>query len=250
MKKIIILLILIMFNGAFGQGFDWQYSARMPFKTATVFMGINIAPNYNISSGKINYIEDRFPCCNFNNGSGLGYIGGLTTELWTTTGISYSITVNFDYNYSKFTQAAEELPLADGSIFRTEYEFRSKAYYVDAEPMVKYKIPMSHFYIGASANLQFLISSTKQHFENVVSDNTFNDGSKTREIADGKGKISDLKSFIFQPKIRAGYDFSIGLGKYASVYVNYGIPIMDIAQKAEWKSTNISAGFCVYTSIF
>jgi hypothetical protein len=83
-----ILLIIIVFgtysnsNFVFGQGFDWQWSARLPFQAPRLYLGIGSQYGFQFASGDISFLEDKIQCQNFNDGTGNNYVLGLNFEYW------------------------------------------------------------------------------------------------------------------------------------------------------------------------
>lgn len=234
------------------QGFDWQYSARMPFESPVLFFGLTGEFNHLIHNGSLDLEEDTCHCGAYKTGQGEGYTAGLAGEYWLD-GLT-AITFSAIYNYSpgKFTVKADPLPRENGGVLLTEYEFTSKIAYLLIEPGIKYRLVDSHFHIGGSIQFGFLLDNNAVHKEKIVGDKDapqFPTNPPSYERILSTGRISELNSIFLQPKIRLGYDLTYGLGLYATPNISIGIPIFNLAKSSEWRRWSFSAGLTVYWGI-
>ena len=83
---ILFLFFFVPITFGFAQGFDWQYSPRLPFKFPYLFGGISYNPGYTLNHGNM-YLQELeqtklIDCCNFTNGTGFSNSFGLDIEYW------------------------------------------------------------------------------------------------------------------------------------------------------------------------
>ncbi|OGU13048.1 MAG: hypothetical protein A2X61_03565 [Ignavibacteria bacterium GWB2_35_12] len=247
-KSLYILTFIISCSIIYAQGFDWQFSARMPADSPVLFFGLSGEFNHLIHNGSLDLEEANCNCGAYKTGSGEGFTAGIAGEYWID-GLT-AITFSGLYNYSpgKFTVQAEPLPRVDGGMLLTEYDFTSKIAYLLIEPGIKYRIPGSHLNIGGGLQFGFLLSNSSVHKERIIGDANeppfpTNPPSYERIV---DGKISELNNIFLQAKIRLGYDLTYGLGLYATPNISIGIPILNLTKTSEWKRWAFSAGLTVY----
>jgi len=58
MKKIIFIISFIAFShSVFAQGFDWQYSSRLPFVHPKLFIGGNVSLGEIATTGSFSFLD-------------------------------------------------------------------------------------------------------------------------------------------------------------------------------------------------
>ena len=247
-KSFYILTFIISCSLVYAQGFDWQYSARMPAESPVLFFGLAGEFNHMIHNGSLDFVEADCHCGAFNTGSGEGYTAGIAGEYWIDGLTAFTFSGLYNYSPGKFTVQAEPLPRVDGGVLLTEFDFDSKIAYLLLEPGIKYRIPGSHLHIGGGLQFGFLLTNSAVYKERIIGDENAplfptNPPSKERIL---NGNISDLNNIILQPKIRLGYDLTYGLGMYATPNISIGIPILNTTKSSEWRRWTFSAGITVY----
>lgn len=240
MKKNFTIVILLFFLINFqyklsGQGFDWQYSPRLPFETPTFFVGLNGNLAYYLHNGSIDFRE-IYKCCTFTYGAGFGSIFGINAEYWQTATIALSGSLSYMTVTGDFQADGEALPVYPSGLFFYKNEFNTKLSYITIEMDAKYRLFLTHFFAGVGIRLGFLVSNKSEFYEKIVSppEARFNDGSQRRTIANGV--ISDVQTMFFTPKLNLGYDLDLGLGTYSSIALSAGLPIINISKDSEWLS--------------
>ncbi|MGA2295916.1 MAG: hypothetical protein ABSG15_00025 [FCB group bacterium] len=246
----IFLFTLILSLNAYSQGFDWQYSARMPSDSPTMFIGITGEFNYQIHSGSFNFLEQQVTCVQFNNGKGYGYSAGISGEYWNT-GV-FAIFGNIIYSNvpGKFAQTVSIQKVNYDLI--SEYDYNSNISYASLEGGLKWRLFESHLYIGCSLQFAVLVSNKEDCIEKIIGpDNAppFNTNPPSYQRVISDGGISDQNPFNIIPKIRIGYDLPIGLGMYASPSIIAGFSILPIAKDSQWRRFPVSFGITFYKGI-
>ncbi len=247
MKRILLILLFSSLN-LYSQGFDWQFSYRTPTDSPHLFVGINAQTDLSIHSGDINFSESLIPCCRFDKGNGVNLIGGINSEYWLSGGeIAINASLNFKSLSSNFTANPDPIFYQNDTL-RTEIKFSNSLYYLQLAFAGKYRINMSHLYVGAGLRFDILLDNTFEHTERVTSVNhSFNDGTVVRKI--NSGKISELSKVIIYPEIRFGYDFNLGLGLYASPNISMSVNLNNIAQDSKWKAFNFGLNISILKGI-
>ncbi|MBI5326634.1 MAG: hypothetical protein HZB41_15390 [Ignavibacteriae bacterium] len=249
MKKIIyILIFIISCSIIYAQGFDWQFSARMPSDSPVLFIGLTGEFNHLVHNGSLDLEEDTCHCGAYKTGLGEGYTAGIAGEYWLDGLTAITFSVLYNYSPGKFTVKAEPLFHKNGGVLLTEFEYTSKISYILIEPGIKYRLFDSHLNIGAGIQFGFLLANSSVHKEKIIGDENeppfpTNPPSSERIV---NGKISELNNIFLQPKIRIGYDLTYGLGRYATPNISIGLPILNLAKSSEWKRWTFSAGIAIY----
>ena len=251
-NKILFIMIFLLPVVSLSQGFDWQYSSRLPSKYPYLFIGGIAETNYLIHYGYIDLTEGYSKCCTFENGNGIGNGFGIASEYWKGIWAIYG-TLTFSSFPGNFTADGITLKrkLNDGTVYDVKYQndFKSSLSYVFFELGAKYRIFQSHMHVGGGLKLGFLTNNKAEHIERIVSpaEERFADGTQSQILSDGK--ISDLRSYVITPRIRIGYDLTFGTGLYASPTFSIGLPILNIAKNAQWQTWSFTLGISVYKDL-
>lgn len=230
-----IILTLTTQTNLFSQGFDWQYSPRLPFETPIFFVGLNGNLTYLMHFGSIDFTES-YKCCTFNRGEGIGSIFGINSEYWQTPTIAFTGSLSYMTSPGNFEADGEPLPVYPSGIYFYKNEFNSQLSYITLEIDVKWRLFLTHFFVGVGFRTGILVSNKSEFFEKIISppEGRFNDGTQRRTIANGI--ISDIQPYFFTPKFNLGYDVNLGLGTYSSISISTGLPIINISKDSKWLS--------------
>lgn len=227
MKPVELKCILFLFLAVelHSQGFDWQYSARLPFDTPVFFMGITAGADFSYSFSYLPLLEKGYrPCCDFDRG--IGYSGsiGLNFERWFT---DYSIfsKLMFGYFRTDFDENGIPYPMRYNGTLISEYNYTTYIRQLIIEPGIRYRLFNTNFCLSGSVRTAVVISDSY-----VISD------SKVRHY---DAKIPDLNRLYLQLNLGVGYDFSTGLGKYSTIGVQAGIPVTGLTGKESWYPLNL-----------
>ena len=230
----ISILFLSSLSLSFAQGFDWQYSARLPQKQPKLFIGVLAGGSYSYEMASFKFTEELIPCCDFSDGSGLNILVGAAGQYWFSDGIS-ALTFSAGYNLtqSKFT-VQQEVPTVDYLIIY-EYSYKGSNSYVVINSMYKRRLFSSHFSVSGGFDISLLLNQSDEYNEEIISpsDEFFSDGSRERIIS--KGEIAPLRTFIVNPVFALGYDINLGKSKYAELQLFSDIPIMHSISNESWR---------------
>jgi hypothetical protein len=239
-----LIIFVILPTVAFSQGFDWQFSSRLPTNSPTKFIGIT--GNFQISAdnSRLNFTEEYSHCCTFSGGSGSGFQAGIRYEQWIAANTALFSGLTFNKISSSFRREATE-PLTDG-ILRTEYRFDSYLTYIGLTLGSKHRISGTHFHAGGSLELSTQLNNTNEFHEKVISPPEW----PWHERTIFSGSISGYNKILLSPAISAGYDFSLGLGMYGTVWLSAGFPLMSITGSEDWRRWGFYIGVSVLRGIF
>ncbi len=236
----------------FSQGFDWQMPTRMPAKTSNLFIGGNINSSLYHEFADFSFYEADCNCGTFSDGSGLGLSGGIASEYWLKDGLqSVLFKLNFRTKETRF-KAEHSLPvlLPDNSESRINYRntLEQSAQYIDIRFGYKHRIMQSHFSIGLGANILLQISNKQKHYEDIIGPSwaapfPTSPPSYRRQI--DEGNIDDTYKIQFEPTLCFSYDFSLGIGIYATPYLQFGLPIFNISKEGINRPASIRIGFSI-----
>jgi hypothetical protein len=250
MKKMLlkITLYFIITAASYAQGFDWQFSPRLPFKMPVLFLGAAARYDALQHFGDVNYIEGVNQCAVFSSGKGNGFTVGGYSEYWHTGYLAITGGLLYSSVPAVFLADGDALPLASGEVFKTEYEFSAELHYVTLEAAAKYRLFDSHFFSGGGIQFGTRISQSTAQKERVVSpaEGHFNDNSQER-IFDAD--ITGFSRFTFAPQVFIGYDLPVGLGYYLSPTLRAGASLNSLSDDASWRNLNFSVGLALVKGV-
>lgn len=225
------------------QGFDWQYSPRLPFETPDLFVGLSAEGSYFDHFG--NFPLEEFGanlCCNHRSGGGVGFSIGINAENWINgysalwASISFSV-VNgsFSSNNSLLVKNEEELI--------SKYDSETTAYYISAKFNWKYRLFSSNFWIAPGVNLHFYAGS------NLLAIMTFPNLNGDSDQIEIDAEMPDMLILYPAPTISIGYNKSSGFGRYLSPYSSIEFPLFDASAEGEWRMWRFSLGMAIHIGI-
>jgi len=242
---IIFILVVFGIRYAEAQGFNWQYSSRLPMDYPEFFIGINAGLTYFDNSGNIRLDEaEVLDCCKFSSGMGIGTSFGLSAEYWHLPDLSFFVNLKYSIDKHTFTKnRMGEIRVTDTLYY--ENELISSTNFLILEIGAKRNIEDSHFHYGLSIFTSILINNSNEITEKVIKPVYF----PWSERVVSRGRISDLTSIYLQPKLRFGYDLDLGLSSYSTIAISIGMPIFDMTEQAEWRSWQIGAEIVVWRGL-
>jgi hypothetical protein len=226
---IILLLSLVELNS---QGFDWQYSARLPFETPVFFIGLTGEADFTRSFASLPLTErDYRPCCDFKDRWGFSGSAGMNFEYWMR---DYSIftKVMFGYYETVFDEKGIPYPMRYDNPFQSEYKISTYIKQIIIEPGIRYRLFDTYLSLNGSLRASFIINNSYHVSDSkAIVDDTYSP------------RIPDLNSIYLQLHVGLGYDFSTGLGNYSTISIYSGLPITGLSQKGSWYPMSIGLGF-------
>lgn len=253
-KHLAAILFFILYTGTLSaQGFDWQFSPRMPAPSPVFFMGITGEASYRQHEGSFEFVERSAVCGEFENGTGTGISLGIISEYWTDGFTAFNLSLQYSSVSGDFENLSEAA-IDESTTLKTKFLFNSRMDHLTAAFGFKRRIGNSHFHLGARAGISYLLSNTFEFSEKIVSpaDEYFElpNGAQVQERDIPLIMIGPLSNFSLIPKISAGYDFNMGSGYYASAAVNASYTLSNVLENEEWKHFGVSLSISIYKGIF
>ncbi len=240
MLLIVVLVWCTAAIPALSQGFDWQYSARLPSSYPTLFLGVNASGSFHTFSGDINYLQGVVLCGTFRNGDGKGFAGGLQLDKWLDESWAVSGSVRYEMMNGVFDSNGDTLARAPGAPPTIiAYEIESDFSYVSLDLGARYRpIPSSKLFVGAGVQAGFLLSSSTVQRQRIVSpaSQRFSDGSQEQSLADN---IVGFSSFYAGGRVSVGVDVPLGRSLYASPSVYAAFPLTSMASDTPWQRVSV-----------
>ncbi len=229
----------------FSQGFDWEYSVRLPFSIPKVYMGVQFGAATYLHTGAIQQIERQVVCIDYNNGSGTGYYAGVIGEWWLDGDFSLLGSAAYQKVIANFTQQTTPIPLSENNFFISEYSLYAVLPTLSVAAAVKSRLFETKAWVFGGLTGNVIISKDVQSSETIISPTgrVFNDGKQKRVFTDD---FTSLRSFTVLPELGIGYDASLGNGIYASPSFIITFPIMNNSSIANWRIWSLKAGVCIF----
>ena len=225
---------------ALSQGFDWQYSARLPTSYPTLFLGVNGSGSFHTFSGDINYLQGVVLCGTFRNGDGKGFSGGVQADKWFDESWAVSGVIRYEMMSGVFESNGDTLARAPGAPPTIiAYEIESDFSYVSLDLGARYRpVPFSKFFVGAGVQAGVLLSSSTLQRQRIVSpaSERFTDGSQEQSLADN---IVGFSPFYVGGRVSAGLDLPVGRSLYASPSVYAAFPLTSMAKDTPWQRVSV-----------
>ncbi len=239
-----LLLLLASSVCALAQGFDWQYSARVPTPSPIRFVGLEVMTGWTDQTGPLPYIQTGlgFECCRYENGSGIPLAIGVGGEYWISGDVALTGTFGYRGQGASFTTTGDTLPRVGKEPVITQYELSARLHYAALTAGAKLRLFETHLTVGLGARFMVSLGSSSTQTERIVqpSDYTFNNGAK--EMVLSSSPIDNLKPFVVVPYLQLGYDISVSRGMYLTPTFTLGIPLMSVASSATWHMTELGVG--------
>lgn len=249
------LLLLCLCAGAFGasaQGFDWQYSARVPFESPVRFYGVELASGYGRHFASLDYLEKGtgFTCCTYDRGSGIPYGVLVAADYWIMPKVSLQGGLGVVVRNVTFTSDPQQFPRADNSIVSTEYVFHGSITYATLQAAIRYRILATHLNLGGGIKLMAKLSETQTQIDRVIGpdDYFFNDNPPSKEKDLEATILDDASAFVLEPFISVGYDLSLWRGTYLTPTLTVGGPITSLSKSQPWRSLDLGFGIRFMTA--
>jgi hypothetical protein len=236
------VILIFSFSFSFSQGFDWQYSSRMPYTIPDFFVGLNVGYGSVSEIGDFNLKEDLIECCKFGSGDGKSYFFGITSEYWYDGYTSYNLGISYSASNSNFV-IRSSVPTRNGE-FVTDYGMNSTISYTNIDLGIKRRVFDTHFNYGGGLLTSILLSGNSAYTEQGISDNV---PFEKRTISNGK--IEELNGIVISPYIFAGYDADLGIGYYATPNISLSYNIISIVENDPWRRFSFSVGVKIFRSL-
>mgnify|MGYP005812632197 CR=1 FL=1 len=248
-----ILLFVIFFATIelHSQGFDWEYSSRLPYKIPRAFVGAGYSYSYNQNIGDFPFYENNVYSLNFKNGSGSLNQFIISFQYWEKPIIAIFGNVFYRQYKSDFSQSIT-YPRSNGTdnwlvTYRTQMQ--SSRDYLGASIGGKYRLFNTYFSIGVQITGQFLLSSSSTATEEIVSPDFehYIDGSRLRDVQNTQ--LPDFRNFQLQPEIFVAYDFNIAKGLYIQSSLRMQIPLFNATSSDKYYALPMGIEISIFKNL-
>jgi len=244
MKRLLYIIFstLLFASQILAQGFEWELSPRLPFSIPKTYIGFVSCYTKNYLNGSLTLYENYFSCANFSSGAGNSSSFGIKAEHWLEPNLALNGSLFFSLSNGSFVADGDSFPVYIKNIpkmVKIENELSLNYRYLVFDLGAKYRIPSTHFFLGANLELGLKFSTRYDLFEQVKSppEYHFNDNTQRRKIIDGK--LSDLSLVFVNPKVTLGYDAKIFPWVYASPSISVALPIFNFSRDERLKILSI-----------
>ncbi len=253
-----MILLIVTTLAARSQGFDWQYSSRLPFDFPYLFAGLTGYTGYTMHDALLDLSEGNGDCCKFTEGKGWVSSIGLKSEYWLDGTWAANASLSYFTERGDFTATGQSLPFtvfdSQGKIVGHDtVDFENSMdislSYLTIEAGGKMRLFKTHLFAGAALEFGYLLQQKSEQTERVVAPSYFkyNDGSQVRTL--GTHTISGISNFLFTPKLMLGYDLPLGLDIYITPLVSVGFPLHNISSDGSWKMWNFNFGISLLRAV-
>lgn len=251
MKQLLLMVFFLTSLDTFSQGFDWQYSFRLPYSIPEHFIGFTGGYSINTATGNFEFLEDYTPCCNYQSGKGNSLNFGIIYEFWITPISAINISFNYQSTNSLFNQSIQ-IPRSDGiNDYTAKYRYQMEELRNSIILMINYKhrILESHWSAFGGIYLFYKTSNEATHTEEIISpeNERFIDGTQKRAIK--RGMYGEYNFFGLNPNIGINYDLPIFQGYYSSLSTFLQIPFTNVIKNQDWKEWKFQFSISILKSI-
>ncbi len=253
---IFTLISIASLQWMMGQGFDWQYSARLPYNIPKLYGGAGGQLNYFFHNVNLRLFSDIIPeCCSFDNGIGRGYSLFIQVEYWESGNMSIYGKILYNDIKSNF-KIQQKFPYYDTltnseKYYRYETEAETRIGELMVNGGVRYRILETHFYIGAGINIGVNIWNSISAVERVLDtdENWFPNEPDPHQRTYPGSRISELNLIILTPELRVGYDLNLGKNFYATIATVLGFNMISMTRDDNWHFVSGGIGVTILRAL-
>jgi hypothetical protein len=233
----LLLLFATAGNLIYAQGFNWQWSARLPFEISRNYWGISAKFGLQYAVGNISFLENKIQCVDYVDGNGNDISLGATFEHWEKYN-RFAYRAGLQYkNNSISSYSIDYVPLNSAITAEYRNELAINFSEINLNIGAKYRILNTHFNIGTDIIASYIFEKTFNVTEEIlgppeVPPFTTNPPSYKRDILNGE--IASMHYFQIKPAISIGYDMQLGRGTYFEPNISFTIPTFSM-----FKGTNV-----------
>ena len=251
MRYLLSIALLFVCFEVYSQGFDWQYSFRLPYFLPSKFIGISGGYSINSSVGDFDFLEDYTPCCKYQSGSGNSFEIGLVYEKWISAISAITVKTSYINTNTNFSQTIQ-IPRSDGIndyLAKYNYKMTEERSSLNLSGLYKYRLMESHLSVLGGLTFSFHLADDAKHTEAILSPETeqFIDGTRSRVIK--RGVYGEYNNTTFSSVIGLNYDYAITKGYYSSISASINLPVSNVINNQEWKEWKFLISISILKSI-
>ncbi len=227
------------------QGFDWQYSSRLPSSSPTLFFGGTAKINYGFHKADIYELGDEYRCGDYKSGTETGFSACLASEYWQSGTLALWCEAGYRYSSVVFSSVTEPEPFKrDGVLYSLtrEFEMKSMFHAIEVQGGIKWRFAPTHFHVLLGVRGTVALKSTVEQTETILTPVEY-----TQTIVYGQAPLSSMRILFITPVAGIGYDAELGRGIYATPKITVGLPLMSRSSVTSWTNWDYSAGITILT---
>ena len=194
-------------------------------------LGFEAGASYDVQNG--HYIA---PCgCTFAGGTGAGFFGSISYDLFSFSDFITAIASGFRYNH---VTDYEVMPETLRHILNGDRQQMSLSYFT-INPSIRFTIPSTNIALTLSPEFDYLISSSFHHISGSSSDESETDINSDTAI--------DIRSIRFAATLSAGYAITMG-NVIISPNIGFTLPLNTLRSNStdnDWKISSFSGSIRV-----
>lgn len=245
MRKIVLILLVLI--GSFGfvrsQGFDWQYSPRLPFKSPNLFAGVTLGYIQGNNSGSFDFLQNYTLCCSFANGMGSGIKFGVAGEWWIRGSLALDCELFYHTTTSNFS-SQDSVPTRE-YLIRRNYDFNSSQSFLGISIGAKKRLLGSHFSVLLGTAVEFETSDKNAYTYSIVAPDSLKTGSQIIT----NGNIAGYNKLLIVPYAGIALDLPLSEGLYSEMSLKLSTPVSDVIDDGNWRRYDVLFGVKVYLGL-
>jgi len=250
-KYITIILMLITYSNLLSQGFDWQFSARLPVVNPQNYYGISLSYGLDYSVGRISFLEKNCNCPDFINADGNNFGLGINYTRWEKYN-RYAIYTALRYNnFNMSSSSIDNVPLSKDIIAQYKISLDYNFFQIELQTGINYRILETHLLLGAGINISSTFNNNFTANEEILGPAEVpplqtNPPSYKRKISDGE--LKELNKFQIRPHIKLNYDLQLGRKTYMEPNIYLSFPLWSLFSGDKVKHYSFLFGINFYTA--
>lgn len=241
MLVLFICILVCTTQDAQSQGFDWQYSSRLPSTYPRLFLGGSVSGIYGFHTADIYSLGEEYRCGDYKQGVETGISAAAVGEYWLPGSmVAFWGMIGLRTSTTRFTSLPPSEPFRrNGVEFELRREFAMDIYLkaLLMEAGMKYRIGRTHAHLGIGFRTDLVLSTLAEQTETILTPVEF-----TQAIAYGEQRLTGMRTLLITPLLAAGYDAELGKGIYATPRITIGIPMISRSSVVSWSEIELTAG--------
>jgi hypothetical protein len=210
-----------------------------------VFGGID----YNMHRGEFYTTVNGITCCRFDNGSGIGAVGGARSFIPVTDRLSISPRLLYENRGGRFLSDEETYPIfgennrVEMVHFRNQLDVSLHTLTVDA--LASYTLTSFGLYVTAGPSASIAFSKRFSKSESIVSPDRvkYLNGATSRQLF--SGDMDFVNTALFSLRGGIGAAFPVTGNIYLNPEALYSFPLNRVSQQDNWKASSIQGSLGV-----
>lgn len=250
MKFIVVLTLVLGSINAYSQGYEWEWSPRLPVQMPIRYVGVEVDVGYALHHADLLYSEVYLPCCRFTKGTGLNVGAMLYAEQWIKPTLAIHATAGLTYQTVGLTAGGDTLPrVGPDDVVRlvlTEWRLSIPTTYLTIGGGARMRLFGTHVSVGAQLQGSFLVGNNGATLtEHVVSPSDYYfivQGRQTKDRPADSTTFAQRTSFVLEPALSVQYDLPMNRGLVLTPLLRVSMPITSLSSVSNWRYYGLTIG--------